>query len=611
MATTKKPATKSTTKNAKKQPVKPATIQAKLITKTEEHVPNDLNTTLTSYFGIRDISSKQVKEKGKQSPSSLQIGDETIEYTQGIKYIQPPVDPKFFTMLLLESSILKQCVDALVDGIFNKGYRLELNTWFTAQESQKPRFKKAIEEEREQIIQFLENIDIDNESHTKFKSKIGQDYESTGCCYLEVIRETKTDKNGNLKVVNGEYVAGPIYAFQKLDSVSMRIVRVSKDFIPYNKLIFDKKTKKWKKEPRLKRFKIFVQIDENQNNLDTYFSYIYFKELGDPRRIDSQTGEVVTDEMWNEYSAEKKRGFQPARELIYYYQPFPGCIYGVPRFTGAIRSIVGSILKEENDIQWFNNGCKADLVFMSSNPVSPETIDCTEKYVQKSSTMADGRRALIFMPERDVKLPGEKQETVTMDVKEINSGKDETWGKYDERNTQKVKASCRLGDIHVGLNKDYNRATSEVAMEITEDNVFKPSRRDFDHIMNQLVFPQLGFIYHRYESNPSTKESITSLADAMYKVAPFGMTFREARKVIAKIFELDMDRYEAELGPDDSYWLDYVIAMGKEQLMYGFRPDKEEPGEKPQEEPTEEPTEEPEEEPSDDGENDQGGNSGE
>jgi len=498
-------------------------------------------------------------------PQGDETGDDFIEQKGGVDVISPVIDPDVLMQLLPLSETLNQNIDATVDGVYTKDYKL-ISRITKSERMKDETLDKLIREEKDEIDDFLTYLDIDGDPHVEFKKKHGKNIEVTGNSYWEIVRD-KYKVNDDYSINLGE-----IYAVQLLESVSMRIASMSKQFIPYDRFIFKKNKNEWIKRKTIKRFKFFVQIDDELGNSASSNgeNSVFFKEFGDPRVINSLGGEVVTREMWAEMSKKEKKNFKPATEIIHFKYYFPGSPYGAPRYIGALYAILGSIFKSECDLKWFSNGSKADLAIMSDAPLDKASIDYLKQYVAQSAKLENARKALVLIPEQQTRIPGlTKEQQAKITLQELGQRREANFIQYGEKNDRAVQSSFRISDLHIGKNQDFNRATAEVAQEVTEDNVFKPTRNLFDFIVNNIIFALKGFKYHVYESKPSTKDSIVTMTDAIFKLQQSGLTIRDGRTLIERVFNIELEDLEQIFGKEDSEWLDVPIVIIKDLIKAG------------------------------------------
>src|SRR5699024_2248376 len=81
-----------------------------------------------------------------------------------------------------------------------------------------------------------------------------------------------------------------------------------------------------------------------------------------------------------------------------------------------------------------------------------------------------------------------------VDVKDLAQviQQDALFLEYDKETRKKIRSSFRLPPIYTGEAEEYNRATSDTAREITEEQVFQPERKKIARRLNSVLLPELG-----------------------------------------------------------------------------------------------------------------------
>ena len=99
----------------------------------------------------------------------------------------------------------------------------------------------------------------------------GQDQETTGNAYWEIIRDTK----------------GQIARWQWLPAISVRATVQGADQVAAQKIVRDSAIS-WTKEPQIRRFRRYAQV--RQQHVVTWF-----KEFSDPRVLSRKSGKFYSD----------------------------------------------------------------------------------------------------------------------------------------------------------------------------------------------------------------------------------------------------------------------------------------------------------------------------
>jgi len=108
--------------------------------------------------------------------------------------------------------------------------------------------------------------------------------------------------------------------------------------------------------------------------------------------------------------------------------------------------------------------------------------------------------------------------------------KDELFQEYQENARKKVQSAFLLPDLYVGYTSDFNRATSQTAMEVTEKQVFQPERERLAWVLNNKLLNGYGFKYVEAKVGDLYKIQVGAFAkkenaEAMEKqIRSFGFT---------------------------------------------------------------------------------------
>jgi capsid portal protein len=105
-----------------------------------------------------------------------------------------------------------------------------------------------------------------------------------------------------------------------------------------------------------------------------------------------------------------------------------------------------------------------------------------------------------------------EQKQPEVEIKDIASilQKDELFQEYQENGRKKVQSAFLLPDLYVGYTTDFNRATAQTAMEVTEKQVFQPERESLEWIVNNRLLNAYNFCHVQASFN---KPDITNPDD--------------------------------------------------------------------------------------------------
>ena len=191
---------------------------------------------------------------------------------------------------------------------------------------------------------------------------------------------------------------------------------------------------------------------------------VYFKEFGDPRMMDNRSGQYVSTDTENEgeplpveYQANEILDFAIGTEL-----------YGEVRWIGQILGIDGTRAAESLNNNYFRNGRHTPLLI------------CI-----KGGTLNEKSYATLQGYMNDIKGEAGQHAFLLLET--------ELFQDYIENNRKRVQSAFQLPDLYVGYTTDFNRATAQTAMEVTEEQVFQPERKSLAWIINNRLLNGYGF----------------------------------------------------------------------------------------------------------------------
>lgn len=451
------------------------------------------------------MQKQQVRVKkimGSSIGQSKQIDDIFNEfYSQGY-VIQPEMNIEALARISENSDILQVCIEAYKTNIVGFGYNLDYNFDYKEDTSK----HKQADSDWSKYKLFLKYCNFD-ESFTGVLKKFIDDRERLGFATLECI----TDE------------AGEISELQHIPSHTIRLCKES-DPIEVEEIITDdsgheRKIKRWKK------FKKFIQMVGAKQ--------VYFKELGDPRKLNRFTGEYV-----EEITEDKE-----ANAIIFDNIYCPYTPYGLPRYIGVLVKMMGSRSADELNYKYFDDGRHIPLAIVVENgQLTQDSIDllagakgadAQHKYLileaeafNNEFSMEDGKS--------NVKIHFEKLAEIMQD--------DALFLEYLKDNRDIVRSSFRLAPIYTGDTQDYNKATAETAKQITEEQTFEPLREDLADLLNKKIMKDLGIRYVEFKfKGPKTTDD-TEIAKALTPyiaggVATPNMLLDSLGKLLGKEFE--------------------------------------------------------------------------
>ncbi len=461
--------------------------------------------------GVRVIKGRSY------TPITKSLSPEQVDRQEsltGVEWLEPPISMDGLRTLVQHSTILPQCTRAYRNNIPGFGIGI--------------RYKEDVEETEEMQAEFtrmeelLELLNMDQDTKEVFEDVI-EAREIYGIAYLEVIR------NLGGEVSQIEFVR---------DTATMR---KTKPLEPYQEAVF---FYKGRTETRQKKYRKYRQQSNGQT--------VYFKEFGDKRIMDKRTGDYV-DKLDLEYQA---------NEIIEF--PIGTMPYGEVRWIGQVLSVDGSQKAERLNNNYFENGRHTPLMIMvQGGTLTDESFTKLQGYMDDIKGESGQHAFIILETEAADNTAGFEESKPTIEVKDLASilQKDELFQGYIDNNRRKAQSAFLLPDLYVGYTTDFNRATAQTAMEVTEKQVFQPERKSLEWVINNKLLNEYGFQHVEAYflapdmSNPDDLAKILTICNAAG-----GLTPNKAKQVALEAMGEVSEDY-----PDD--WGDIPLAIQNQQTQ--------------------------------------------
>lgn len=420
----------------------------------------------------------------------LPVNRSTTE-TDG-SWVLPPYDPKNLRIVVEESSILRQAIDAYTNNIVGYGIMPEYRNEATE--------KKEKSAEWDTVEEMLDWLSVEKSLGDLFEEVL-RDREETGNAFLEVIRD------GSGKVIQLERVKPELVQMTKPEPTAIRAT------IRY----------KGQKKDVYRRFRKY-KVDKYQ-----------FKQFGDPRMMDFETGELTEDPS------------KAARELL--HLKIGNDHWGVPRWIGVLVAILGARKAELLNWRYFIQGRHTPAALLIQNgQLSPESEAAFREYALTVGNESMQHSMLVLEFETanntsqykdDAKLAVELKSMADM----LQS--DGLFLEYDEKVREKVLSAFRLPPVYVGMSQDYNRSTVEEAKRIAEEQVFQSERAELEDLFNRhlLAEYELEEVYVEVKGPELSNDELT--VDALDKLGA-SLSTNEKRAVLTKMLGMELPVLQGE-----------------------------------------------------------------
>jgi PBSX family phage portal protein len=468
-------------------------------------------------------------KEDKEALSSKQIMEEgtfTADFMSKNEILKPTYDPSKLYKIVEDSSILPQCIDAMVLNTDGFGHQ-----FFYTGSSELENSDKVLEE-KENLEQFFRKVN-EKESFTTIRKSMRRDLEATGNGYIEVIR----------------FATGKIGIMYHVDSRYVRLQKKQKEYVRINVPMF--REGKVRQVAIEKRFRRFVMVTSTGQR-----KYKWFKEYGDSRKMNSTTGKYQGEEGFDE-SAEM------ASELLHF--KVGNGAYGVPRWAGNAVTAVGLHSADFVNYDLFENQVVPPLAIMvSGGKLTSESVEDITKILVQKKGVENFNKVLILEAMSEGSI-SEKQ-GIKIDLKELSSARkeDSMFTNYVDSGEHRLRGSFRLPPLYLGRADTYSKSTADSSKMVAEEQVFVPERTLFDELINLTIMEELNSKYHEFKSKGPrliTGEQIIEGFNAFGKLGVF--TINEGIRLANRTLGLDITLYEDE-------WANYPIAIVVELARMGM-----------------------------------------
>lgn len=454
------------------------------------------------HMGVRVIKGEAPKMIRK-ALETKDASDTQESLIAGLDAVIPsPYPIKDLQGIIEISTILQQCIEAYKRNIVGFGLTPKyLEDDVVGDEN--PDMKA----EWTRLEEFIKYFNFDR-SFEDVMGEVIDDREQTGNGYIEIIRD------GAGLPVEGERI-NPAY---------MRITK----FTEQTEVTFNRDGKTFN---RKRKFRKYVQ--------EIGTSKVFFKEFGDPRKMDSRSGEFV-DSIELEHEA---------NEII--HLKIGSTTYGVPRWIGQLIHMYGARKAEELNYNYFSQGRHTPMAILLHNAVlSPDSEASLKDYANSIQGVDNAHKFLLIEAEGlDEGLLDDEKKNAKVELKSLADmlQQDALFLEYDAASREKVQSSFRLPDIYVGRSKDFNRATADTARYITEEQVFEPERNSLEWVINNklLLEYELKHCATAFKKPEiSDAEQVVKVIDAANKAGAIAPN--DIRDVVGKYLGKDLENFEGD-----------------------------------------------------------------
>lgn len=493
---------------------------------------------------IGQVDIPVTKAKGEPGASTAVPQDPFHSLSVKGTVIEPPFDMLTLAMLPEHSTEMEQCIEAMEINIEGFGHRMVPRVKAKDGEELPDDLAKKVHKEKVKLINFFQYAT--RESFTMFRRKLRKDLEGVGNAYFEVIRDS----------------AGQIQSFVHLPAYQMRLGRLESDQQLCERKILELQMDGSVKVSTIKewvRRRVYVQSKSvHLRNLSTVGGHKmrWFKEFGDQRIFDNRNGNLAKSNL------ELKHRANEVVHLKLYSARTP---YGLPRYIGNMLSIFGDRAAEEiNYMTFSNNNIPSMVVMVSNGQLTEGSIQRIESFVESQIQGSDNYSKFLLLEAEGLMEGEESGAHSKVEIKPLtqNQHKDALFQNYSDNNQDKIRRVWRLPPIFVGRTDDYTRSTAESSRVLADEQIFAPERDEWDELMNRIIFPEMGIIYHKYKTNTPNTTDNTQLVKILGGAEKTGgMTPRIARVMLEDILSVELPDFPKDFPADIPFSLTMAEAV--------------------------------------------------
>lgn len=425
-----------------------------------------------------------VQKVGESKQASL---DDAFGHLVSIgRIVEPPFDPLVLAMLPEHSSELLPCLDAMTTNVAGFGWKLESKV--RDDDQSVPEYvREAAKREYVSAWNFLSNCVLDPDG------EVGNCLDGL----LQSIVRTQETNGGDFTEVIRSPLTGKVQMLHPLKVYEMRIARM--DLAPTPTLIPKALLRPdggWSIEffEMPVRYRRYVQVVGGYAPAGaTGYAQRWFKAFGDPRIIDSRTGDVA-DERLPQYLR--------ANEVIHWRLGLSKRTpYDLPRIVGAFPSIFGDRAADEiNYTTLRNNNIPSLAVLVSGGQATKGTLKRIKTFVDEVIEGSGNYSRILLLEAEPAGEEGLDTGAAKVDIKPLVDAqtRDAMFQNYQESNGQRVRRMFRLPPIYTGRADDYSKATAESSLRLGEQQIFAPRRAAIERVFNAEIFPRMGIRYHNF-----------------------------------------------------------------------------------------------------------------
>lgn len=454
----------------------------------QEHVQTEKD--LKSIWSIlpevlRKKFSKSVTVSNEYAPTSSKPVEITPRYALAT-----------LERVIRECPELTRAINAIKVGVGSRGFKLPVTNTDNADE-------EAVKLEHEDLDAFLKNICPDR-TFSQVMSITVSSRKKFGFAGWEILRN------------QFRHVVGinPIE-----DTKTLKWCEKDEEFTEVERTISVGSRRETFTEMR--RFRRFIQRPRRRFGRG---KTIYFKEFGDERFLNKNTGEY-----W-QGSGVPPANWPQATEILLFTVVDCGEEFPIPEWIPILPDALASRAIRICNLDSLDNSATPPMAFLIEGSPDPDLDKKIRDQLIDIKGSGSKSKALIIQVESETIGSGINKENVKPTVTIVPLAQLQTtegmFLKYLVWLEKVIAAALRLPQLLVGnIDSTLNRSTAEVAIEFAEDWVFSPERQDIEDIINDVLLPEVvlfskrktaekGVKYHRFKLGsyaPAQTENLLKL----------------------------------------------------------------------------------------------------
>jgi capsid portal protein len=417
---------------------------------------------------------------GQGNPSRQIRDDPFSDLYQGGDVVEPLYDPSFWGFLLELSPRLHRLVNLMAQNTVAIGWQLVPITGIDAAALQ-----SAIAEETARISAVLNRPNPSIPLNWVLKlTKL--DEEATGNGYLEVSRLPAAMKSSSLDVA-------PVNGIFHAPAHTMRVLRNGG----------------------------FIQIRKNRRR--------YFKEFGDLRIIDVDTGKEAGDSLPND---------RRANEIIHFkIHCVRSSYYGAPRYVSCAPGISGNRYNSLRNLNFFqNDGTPRLIILVNDGTLDSQSETGIRNFMQHQTKGVENASRVLLLQRNKKNAPSNsKNKPIEVIPLTVGVTDDASFLKYQDFNNEELRETFGIGKIFMGTSDDVNRASAVVSRKTTIDQIFVPEQILWEYQINATIIDSFAPQYVQWQLlRPSAMDAIDN-SDIVEKYGRLGsFSFDDLRQEAGK-----------------------------------------------------------------------------